>query len=147
MKLMLSLLCFTFLNTQCATKNINDLGTTSDDKNAIFEYKYYTRGFYKEHHISEEKIITYLDYKKEKFVEKKITPLDWAKCLELLTQIDFDGFENLNAPSGLRHTDKVQHAELTLKINNSTFKSRAFDHGNPPKDLKSLVDHLLYLSE
>ena len=147
MKFLLSIFCFISLNTQCATKKINDYDKITTKKEAVFIYKYYTRGFYKEHQISEEKIKTYLDYQKKEFTQKAVTPIDWLKCLELLTEIDLAGFEKLEPPSGLRHSDKVQHAELTIKINNTTFKSRSFDHGNPPKDIKRLVNHLLYLSE
>ena len=146
MKFLFTLICFAFVNTQCASKRIKSSEKITENKKAVFIYKHYTRGFYKEHHIKEDKILTYLDYQKKQFTEKEITPMYWAKCLALLTKIDLDEFVKLEAPSGLRHTDKVQHAELTIKINNTTFSSRSFDHENPPNDIKSLVNHLLYLS-
>ena len=145
MKFLLSIFCFTLLNTQCATKKLNNSEHTSK-KEVVFLYKHHTRGFYKEHHITEENIKTYLDYQKKEFTKKEMTPMDWAKCLELLTKIDLDEFVKLEAPSGLRHADKAQHAELELKINKTTLRSREFDHGNPPKEIKPLVNHLLYLS-
>lgn len=145
MKFLLSLFCFTLLNTQCATKKINNSENTSK-KEVVFVYIHHTRGFYKEYHITEENVKTYLDYQKKEFTEKEMTPMDWAKCLELLTKIDLVGFEKFEAPSDLRFGDAAQYAELTLIINNTTFKSRGFDHGNPPKEIKPLVNHLLYLS-
>ena len=147
MKFLLTIFCLTLLHIQCATKKINETEKITFNKEAVFIYKHYTRGFYKEHHIKEGKLTTYLDYKKKEFIEKEITTMDWVKCLELLTKIDLAEFVKLEAQSGLRHTDKVQHGELTLKINKATFRSRGFDHGNPPQDIKPLVNHLLYLSE
>lgn len=146
MKFLFTFICFAFVNTQCASKRIKSSEKITENKKAIFIYKHYTRGFYEEHHIKEDKILTYLDYQKKRFTEKEMAPMDWAKCLELLTKIDLDEFVKLEAPSGLRHSDKVQHAELELKINKTTLRSREFDHGNPPKEIKPLVNHLLYLS-
>ena len=146
MKFLFTLICFVFVNTKCASKRIKSSENITENKKAVFIYKHYTRGFYKEHHIKEDKILTYLDYQKKEFTEKEMTPMDWAKCLELLTKIDLVGFEKFEAPSDLRFGDAAQNAELTIVINNTTFKSRGFDHGNPPKEIKPLVNHLLYLS-
>ena len=43
--------------------------------------------------------------------------MDWANAIDLLTKIDLTHL-NHEAPSSLRHTDRVKHGELTIKINN-----------------------------
>ena len=123
MKFLFTLICFAFVNTQCASKRIKSSEKITENKKAVFIYKHYTRGFYKEYHIREDKILTYLDYQKKEFTEKEITPMDWAKCLELLTKIDLVGFEKFEAPSGFT-TLPMQHnmQNWTLKINNTTFQ-------------------------
>ncbi|MDG1778275.1 MAG: hypothetical protein P8H23_02900 [Flavobacteriaceae bacterium] len=147
MKTLLTFVCFTLLSTQCVSKKATNKQVDPNAKEVVFIYKYYTRGFYKEHHMNQEKIKTFLDYSKTKFTEKDVIPMDWTNALDLLTKIDLKEFENLEAPSSLRHTDRVQHGELTIKINNTTFRSRNFDHGNPPKKIKSIVAQLLSMSE
>ena len=147
MKTLLTFICFTLLSTECVSKKALDNQVDPITKEVVFVYKYYTRGFYKEHHVAQEKIITFLDYGKTKFTEKEVIPMDWANAIDLLTKIDLTAFENLEAPSSLRHTDRVQHGELTIKINNTTFRSRNFDHGNPPEKIKSIVTQLLTMSE
>ena len=147
MKTLLTFVCLTLLSTECVSKKALDNQVDSNSKEIVFIYKYYTRGFYKEHHVGQKKIITFLDYGKTKFTEKNVIPMDWTNALDLLTKIDLKEFENLEAPSSLRHTDRVQHGELTIKINNITFRSRNFDHGNPPKKIKSIVAQLLSMSE
>ena len=147
MKTLLSFICLALLSTECVSKKTLDNQVDPNNKEIVFVYKYYTRGFYKEHHVGQEKIITFLDYAKTKFTEKDVIPMDWANAINLLTKIDLTAFENLEAPSSLRHTDHVQHGELTIKINNTTFRSRNFDHGNPPEKIKSIVTQLLTMIE
>lgn len=147
MKTLLTFVCLTLLSTECVSKKALDNQVDSNSKEIVFIYKYYTRGFYKEHHVGQKKIITFLDYGKTKFTEKDVIPIDWTNAIDLLTKIDLTEFENLDAPSSLRHTDRVQHGELTIKINNTTFRSRNFDHGNPPEKIKSIVNQLLTMSE
>ena len=51
MKFLFTLICFAFVNTQCASKRIKNSEKITENKKAVFIYKHYTRGFYKEHHI------------------------------------------------------------------------------------------------
>lgn len=146
MKFLLTFFCITILSTQCVSNKLHKQ-SNNDNRKVVMVYKYYTRGYYKEHHVQQNKVKTFLDYAKSKFTYREVVPIDWAKALDLLNRIDFKEFENLEAPSNDRHTDQVQHGELTIKINTSTFRSRSFDHGNPPDQIKALVTHLLYMSE
>lgn len=147
MKLLLSFFCFTILSTQCISKKSSHQKRDFITEEVVFIYTYYSRGFYKEHQLSSEKMITYHDGNKTKFTEKTVIPMDWAKSLDLLIKLDLKRFENLEAPSHFRKTDRVPYAELTLKINNTAFRSLSFDHGNPPKQIKALITQLLYMSE
>ncbi|MBL4568525.1 MAG: hypothetical protein JKY69_02310, partial [Flavobacteriaceae bacterium] len=47
-----------------------------------------------------------------------------------------------NAPTDDRIRDAALHATLTIILGDKTYSSQTFDHGNPPKELKSLIDAL-----
>jgi hypothetical protein len=135
---------FLLFSAQCASKK-SAINETLQDDSIAFVYKQYTRGFYREYHIKKNTITSYIDYKKTSSETQKTIPMDWATCLELLTALDLNAINALNAPSDLRRTDKVHHAEITITIHPNTFRSSNFDHGNPPKAIKPLVDHLVYM--
>lgn len=144
MRILLILVCFTLLSTQCASKK-NTISKSNKEEKIVFIYKHYTRGFYREYHIKEKKIRTINDYQKTNFIDKETIPLDWATCLNFLSSIDLKTINQLESPSNLRQTDRVHHAEISIIINDTIFRSNSFDHENPPKALKPLVDNLIYM--
>jgi|TARA_B100001093_G_scaffold181251_1_gene173991 hypothetical protein len=146
MKYLITFFCLTLLNTDCTSNKLR-LEALSKAKNTIFIYKKYSRGFYNEFQIGEEKITSYLNYQKTKFSEKKTGKKNWEMCLKLLKDIDLTGFSDLEAPSNLRKTDRVLHGTLSLEVHEKDFTGSChFDHGNPPKKIKALVEHLLHIS-
>ena len=147
MKFLISYLCFTMLSVQCASNKTVDDNTTSNQKNTIFIYKQYSRGFYKEVHISAGRVKTYHNYQKTEITEKVLSQKEWELCFALSEYINLGELETIKAPSNLRQTDRVHHGELIVENGTYNTKSRCFfDHGNPPTEIKLLVDHLLYIS-
>lgn len=144
MRILILLACCLLLSTQCASKKSARIEALANDT-IEFVYKKHTRGFYREYHVRKNNIITYLDYNKTTSESKKTIPLDWVTCLNLLTPLDLEGISTLQPPSDLRATDRVLHAEVIITINDNTFRSSNFDHGNPPEIIKPLVDHLIYM--
>ena len=70
------------------------------------------------------------------FKVKDMSLAEWGRKEIELAEAEMPGLMSL----------REEYKELTLIINNTTFKSRGFDHGNPQKEIKPLVNHLLYLS-
>jgi hypothetical protein len=137
----------TVLATDCASTKAGLSTLEPKAEKTFFIYKKYTRGFYNEFHIGEEKITSYLNYQKTEISEKSTGKKHWEYCLKLLKDIDLKNFSYLEAPSNLRQTDRVLHGVLTLKIKEKDFiASCHFDHGNPPEKIKVLVEHLLDIS-
>lgn len=142
MRLILIIFCIALLSTDCASKK--SLAPKQQKENSIvFIYKQHTRGFYREYHFQDNGIKTYSKYGADDFDEMDIIPIQWTTCLNLLNDIDLSSINQLEPPSNLRHTDRVHHAELSIVINGETFRSNNFDHQNPPKAIKPLVDHLV----
>jgi hypothetical protein len=147
MKYLITIFCLTLLNTDCAPNKTKLGALLPKAENTVFIYKKYSRGFYNEFQIGEEKIISYLNYQKTKVSEKSTEKKDWEYCLKLLNNIDLKAFLDLEAPSNLRQTDRVLHGTLSIEIFEKDFTASChFDHGNPPERIKALVEHLLHIS-
>jgi hypothetical protein len=76
--------------------------------------------------------------------DKKITlsKMQWKEIEKLVSKIDLDGIQNLTAPSEGSHTDRALIATLSIMIGDETYESVNFDHGNPPIELKELIEKL-----
>ena len=147
MKFLISYLCFTMLSVQCASNKTVDDNTTSNQKNTIFIYKQYSRGFYKEVHISASRVKTYDNYQKTAITEKALSQKEWEQCFALSKNVNLSELETIKAPSNLRQTDRVHHGELIVENGTYNIKSRCFfDHRNTPTEIKLLLDHLLHIS-
>ena len=147
MKIFITAFCLTLLTTNCSSNKARLSTLKPKIENNVFIYKKYSRGFYNEFRIGEEKITSYLNYQKTEISEKSTVEKDWEYCLKLLNDINLNNFSDLKAPSNLRQTDHVLHGVLTIKIKEKDFTASChFDHGNPPEKIKVLVEHLLYIS-
>ena len=147
MKIFITVFCLTVLATDCASTKAGLSTLEPKAEKTFFIYKKYTRGFYNEFHIGEEKITSYLNYQKTEISEKSTGKKHWEYCLKLLKDIDLKNFSYLEAPSNLRQTDRVLHGVLTLKITEKDFISSChFDHGTPPEKIKVFVEYLLHIS-
>jgi heat shock protein HslJ len=110
-------------------------------------YQAHTRGFFEEVSVTEKSIVFIKNRKRTKPINGSITFKEWKACIDLVDTIDLKSISQLTAPSDLRKTDRVAYAQLTVIRKGDTLKSSDFDHKNPPKELKELVDHILSLKE
>ncbi|MEC3906524.1 META domain-containing protein [Tamlana sp. 2201CG12-4] len=78
---------------------------------------------------------------------KKHEASDWNKLLKNLQAIDLDTIPNLVAPSKDFQFDGAAISKLKIILNNKTFETPSFDHGNPPKAIASLVKDILSMAE
>ena len=77
----------------------------------------------------------------------KITPKKWNSLTSLVQKINIDKLNNLQAPTEDRFRDAALAAEIKITTFDTTYTSSQFDHGNPPKEIKKLVQELLNLVE
>lgn len=77
-------------------------------------------------------------------VDRKITlsKKQWNEIKEFVSKIDVNEVQNLTAPSERSHTDRSLVATLSIIIEDKTYESVNFDHGNPPKEIKPLIQYL-----
>lgn len=78
-------------------------------------------------------------------VRTKISSKKWKGIKDLINLLALEEINSYEAPSEKRFSDGALHADLSIIANTKTFNSQTFDHGNPPKELKELVEKLLSL--
>ena len=74
--------------------------------------------------------------------EIAVTSNFWNEITEITNKITLSNMSYLIPPSDGRAVDSALHATLSIRFDNKTYKSQTFDHGNPPKELKPLIDKL-----
>lgn len=130
MKLLTFLFSVLILNGCYAQKNIDDMTIT---------YEAATRGS-SINLVATSTKINYEDFESKK--EIVVTSEFWNEITEITNKITLSNMSYFTPPSDSRATDSALHATLSITIDNKTYKSQTFDHGNPPKEIKPLIDKL-----
>ncbi|WP_299618074.1 hypothetical protein [uncultured Tenacibaculum sp.] len=76
-----------------------------------------------------------------------ITDKEKKQLLELIKKLNLKSISQIEAPSNKRHSDGTLHASLTIKTNKESFTSSDFDDGNPPAELKDIINLLQTFSQ
>jgi hypothetical protein len=79
-------------------------------------------------------------------VTKTISSEQWKELVDEVGKINLDKINRLKAPSDKRFYDGAMIASLTVQLKDTTYRSSSFDHGNPPAEIKALVDKVISLS-
>lgn len=66
----------------------------------------------------------------------------WNGIKEIVGKMQMEEIESYKAPTNNRIRDAALHATLMITLGDKTYSSQTFDHGNPPEELKSLIDLL-----
>lgn len=104
-----------------------------------FEYIAASRGVMYQVIISKDTtIVKTLDFEKKQSTRKD----EWGKLFNEASHIDLKDLDNLKTYSENRYTDKALSARLIVRTKDSTYSSIEFDHGNPPKEIKKIVEIL-----
>lgn len=106
------------------------------------EYKAATRGSQVSLIASSEEII-YTSF--DKNLELKMSEHQWDDIKKLVSKIELESISDLKAPSTERYTDRAMIGSLSINKNGKIYESSAFDHGNPPSEIKELIDTLFEL--
>ncbi|MBT8295045.1 MAG: hypothetical protein KJO51_01370 [Gramella sp.] len=78
---------------------------------------------------------------------KSISSEDWALLMTSIEKIEVSDLNRLKAPSQSRASDAALHAILSVRKNDTIYKTNSFDHGNAPAEVKPLVQAILRLAE
>ena len=112
--------------------------------NILIKYEAYTRGSFIE-------ITTVLNTislnSNEGLKEFELSKKQKEEILKNLNEVDLINLKNFTPPSTKSYADAALQATLSISNNGETYKTQTFDHGNPPKELKPLIDFLFKIVE
>lgn len=103
------------------------------------KYSAFTRGASKVIEVNEKGLII----NKNEGVERKIA--DKAiliQCQKMTKKINLEKISTLKSPSKRRASDGAFHASIEIKTKDKAYQSNEFDDGNPPKELRELVNYI-----
>ncbi|TNJ45352.1 hypothetical protein KFZ70_06425 [Tamlana fucoidanivorans] len=110
------------------------------------EYTMVSRGFYQQIIIDKNTLIK--RQKKGSTGEYfNCTDTDWQQIISAIKSIELDDFETINPPSQAFQHDGAAMAQLKLVTSDKTYQTSSFDHGNPPQDIKKLVEVILSVAQ
>jgi hypothetical protein len=126
-----------FLQKGCEAQSQNDM------KDVVIEYTAVSRGFNQKIIVTNQTVSVFKTKgQSEKMVPTKISDADWKIIYNNFQAIKLEQMTTIKAPSEKRYYDGAAIAELKIEAQGKTYKSQSFDHGNPPKEIKELVDKI-----
>ncbi len=130
-------------------KNHASVDTTTEQEKKIsyVVYEAFSRGSFFYLKINETTIEKSIDRSLKNPASKKCSKKEWQNILSYIEKINLEKISELQAPSEKSHTDRALQAQLKISTPDLTFTSSNFDHGNPPKEIESLVNTMLSLAE
>jgi hypothetical protein len=112
-----------------------------------FEYEAISRGFYQKIKVKKGTLFFSEDRIVKKSSTLKLNNKQWNKILELVDEIKLKNLSSLKAPSEKRKFDGAAHSKLKVLYKDDLYESPSFDHGNPPLEIKGLVNYIIELSQ
>lgn len=150
MKLLMSIVALVVFSDQCGQRNDTpqtDSQFTAAQEELTIIYEAQSRGFYEKVWVDQSGI-SFADHRDLSNVKTRpISKTDWGELVALKNTLNLKTLPNLKAPSQKRFSDGAAIGRLTIKTKQAEVESSEFDHGNPPKELKSLLNKLLSIKE
>lgn len=120
---------------------------SNQNESMIITYSALSRGYFLKANIDQNDIILFKDRNLDKKIVKSCSKNQWNEMQTLVEKIDLKKLNELKVPTGKRLYDGAAHAQLEITKGGQTFSSISFDHGDPPKEIASLVTYILSLTE
>ena len=122
---------------------------TNQDKDSVtsLNYETFTRGSSTMYNVTPEMIEIKSTGLNKSESSLQISEEEWKGLLEKLQKIDASKINQLKAPTDSRASDAALHAILSVRKNDTIYKTNSFDHGQPPTEIKPLVEAILTLAE
>lgn len=112
-----------------------------------FEYEAITRGSYKKVIVKQDTVITIKDRDLKDVVAAGLKNGEWNSLLKSLEDVNLEGLNEIKAPSVKHQVDAAPIANLKVIRGDKTYQSKSFDHGNPPQEIKDVVDKIMAASD
>ena len=140
MKISFLVLIMMFFSTNnCSKQEIDSVES--------FTYETFTRGSSTMYTVTPDKIQVKSTGLNSNENSNNITREQWTSLVNTAQNINVSEMNKLKAPSDSRASDAALHAILSVRKNDTIYKTNSFDHGNPPAEVKPLVEAILRLAE
>lgn len=128
----------------------NNIAETNNTKTAqempILKYEALSRGYYRLIEI-QNKEVSFTKSRDVKPEVSKISDENWNQLINLFAKLDEEGMKDLKDPSQARFYDGAPIANLSVVDGDTTYKSVDFDGGNPPSEIKELVELMISIAD
>jgi len=148
MKKILSLIVLTVVvATSCTTAKQSALKEA--DNNVVFTYTALTRGSNNKVVVKQGSIETTQSRLEGQPITEKLSDTDWKAVKEAYGKITVKDEElaTIVPPSKKHQFDGALIANLEVTHGDKIYSTSSFDHGNPPAEVKALVDKIIALSD
>lgn len=129
-----------FFLLSCASKS------TQNRQESIISYEATARGFYMKIEILGSIMKLNRDRNREAVV-MVLNDVDVKSLDELFQKINLKELKSYKAPTEKRFYDGAAIANFNVTYQGQFFKTKDFDHGNPPLELKELINKIVSLTE
>ncbi|XLS29383.1 hypothetical protein ACJD0Z_00845 [Flavobacteriaceae bacterium M23B6Z8] len=116
-------------------------------ENTEITYNAASRGFYYNVVVNKDNITVQKTRGSEKGMKMEVDKAKWEEISGMLKSIEIAEMENLKSDSSKSQVDAAAIANLQVKLDDENVHTATFDHGNPPEELKALVNAILSLAE
>lgn len=112
-------------------------------KQITFEYKAYTRGSNLTYVVTKDSVVHKESMMGEVTTYKdKTDGAEWDELLAATEKIDLAKLETFEVPSKKHQFDGALAATLKVIVDGKEYQTATFDHGNPPAEVKDLVNDI-----
>jgi hypothetical protein len=109
-------------------------------KDLIIEYDAQTRGSQSKVIVKNDSLVVMEEGRKQGVFYYKLSDKEWNSIVKEVQKIDKQKVKSYNAPTNNRASDKARTAQFRVIYKDEIHESNLFDEGNPPAELKVLVD-------
>lgn len=142
----LTILLLVVLSTsinKCSSEELKSL-----KRDMVIEYEAKTRGSISKLIVRKDSLIVMEEFRNEGVYYYPLASKDWDNIVKEAQKIDPEKVKSYKAPSKKRDVDAARAAQIKVIHNDKIYDSNVFDEGNPPAELKALVDKVadLYIN-
>ncbi len=119
---------------------------SAEMKDTVIEYSANSRGFYQKINVQDKQFTVSRDRNgMDKPQKQAISDADWKALVSAFQKVNLESLPNLKPPTEKRFYDGAAIAKLKITHNKMAYETTDFDHGEPPAEIKELVDRVLAL--
>lgn len=126
-------------------KDKTTLIKAKQDNSYVIEYRAVSRGSFHQIIISD-RIISNQKDRDSKPTTKTCDKDEWNLIMSNLKNVEIGALPKIEPPSKAHQYDGAAIATLKITHSGKDYQTQSFDHGNPPKEIESLVKEILSMA-